>query len=454
MYRQKKKIPTILALVLLFTVMTGLVYFDTSRHSLTSQAETYATPVDINFTNITDKSFTISWLTSVKAVGMVKLLNGPNAEIYLDDLDTDNISRSRNTHHVTLKNLESNTIYSVTIVSGDEKCKKEENCITYTTGKTAISLDSSSLLPPARGTIVDASGKGVDQAVVYLTIGKSAPLSSRVDSSGLWVIPLNNLYSQDLLSRPQLEDDDLLQITAKIDPGTQASAVIDVKSIRQNLTVPTMVLGHSYNFIDLINKKEQLASLLKQNTLGIKTEKVSSPFSNFDILFPTKDSDFTTDPQPRIRGVAPANSQLTITINSAPQTAKITVASDGTWVFRPIKPLSPGTHTVIVEGFDDSGNPITLSRKFIVLKSGEAVLGEATPSASLTPTVSATNTPSPSPFSQITPTTPIISPTPTTAVPTTPPQITPPPSGGLQPAFFLFGGSMALMVLGLRLLIL
>lgn len=448
MYRQPKKIPTILGLLFLFMAITGVVYLDRSQHGLNIKAEAKVEPLEISFTNITDSSFTVSWLTSSPVIGMLKLSTDPYTGIYLDDLDNDNTPRPRTTHYVTLKNLEKNKTYTVKIINGDESCKIKENCITYTV-KTAISLPSSFPLPPARGTIVDAQGMPADQAIVYLTVGKSAPLSSRVDRSGLWVIPLNNLYSQDFFSRPQLSDNDLIQISAKTDPADQVSAVVDLESIRQNLTIPTMILGHSYNFINLIDKKGQLASLLEKKTLGVRTEKTRL---DFDFLFPEKDGDFTTDPQPRIRGIALPDSQLTITINSQSQIGKITASSDGTWVFRPIKPLTPGRHTVTIEGLDASGNPISLSRNFIVLKSGESVLGEATPSASLTPTISVTSTPSPT--LAISPTVPIISPTPTTLAPTTTLQVTPPPSGMFQPAVLLLVGSAVFLTLGLGLLIL
>lgn len=447
MYRKVKKIPTVLALFLLLAGVGAAVILDKSSPSLTLRAGKSIQPEEVHFSNINEGSFTVSWITTVPSIGSVLVNHDEQKFTFLDDLDSDNIPRPRITHYITVKNLNESTTYSVKIISGNQNCSGNLSCPTYTQ-QTAVRLDSALSLPPAHGTIFANNDKPAETTVVYLTIGKSAPLSSRVDSSGLWVIPLTNLRNQDLLSRPITSDNDIVQITAQLSPDEVATAVVDVKSIRQNLKIPKIILGNSYNFIDLISKKDLLAKIEQsenqKNILGITTQletRVQTTTEKINILFPKSDGDSTPDNRPRLRGVAPAGSLLLITVNSIPQTGKITVNDDGSWSWRPPKELPAGIHNLNIQGYDQNGNLFTVTRQFIVLKSGESVLGESTPSASLTPSPSAT----PSPTLNLTPTiTQSISPT---TAPTSVPTITSIPTTTVIPTRPPTSGSTGITVL-------
>jgi hypothetical protein len=211
-----------------------------------------------------------------------------------------------------------------------------------------------------------------------------------------------------------------------------------------------MTLGNSYNFIDLISKKDLLAQSSGPKILGISQ---NIPFNKLEIFFPKIDHETTVDRRPRFRGTGIPNSQLTITVNSSPQTGKIIVAPDGSWNWRPARELLPGIHYLSLQGYNEKNQLTTINRKFIVLKSGEAVLGESTPSASLTP----------APTSWVTPT---ITPTPNPSIPTPSPTITtypsntlaptsppvPPRSGNTSMTFLLLGGSISFLLLGFKFL--
>lgn len=454
MYRKQKKIPTILALFILFAGIGGVIFFNQNNHQLGSKAQTISSLEDIHFTNISDNSFTISWFTATNIIETVVVNDNGRYMSYFEDADNDNIARPRMAHFVTAKNLKENTSYEIKIINGEENCKISRDCPTFTQ-KTANHLANPISLPAARGTLITDDNKPADNAIVYLTIGKSPPLSGKTDSLGLWVIPFNNLRTDDLLSKPSLSDNDIVQITAKTSPDKKAEAVIDIKSIRQNLSIPPLQIGKSYNLIDLISKKDLLASLNKStNTLGIQSQ-IGGANKSIDILFPSSDGDTTIDNQPRFRGIGLAGKQLIITVNSAPQTSRIIVAADGTWVWRPTIALEPGTHHLGISGYDEKGNYITLTRTFIVLKSGEQVLGEATASATLTPTINPTATPTlillpsptitlvpiPSPTINLTPSIPV------GTVSTTP--MVPPKTGNINSTLILLGGGASLFLIGL-----
>lgn len=469
MYRKEKRIPSILALFILFFAIGGIVYFDRSLHLFTSSAKGEPVPEEIHFTNVTDSSFTVSWVTATPAIGSVIVSEQSHSTILLDDLDVDNMSRPRTTHYITVKNLKENTSYSVKIISGDHRCLRKNLCPTFTQ-KTGVKVHQTTSLPPVHGTILTYADKPAVGAIIYLTAGKSLPLSTRTDSLGLWVISFNNLRPQDLtsLSKVDIGDNDFVQMTAQSGAGQTSTAIIDVKSIRQNLTIPPTQIGNSYNFIELASKKDLLASLNNQNTLGAQTQNYPTPHlsnknisikpNTFDILFPQKEGETTTDNRPRLRGVGPAGKKLLITINSSVQTAQVIIGSDGTWSWRP-RALAPGTHYISIQGYDEKGKLITMKRKFIVLKSGEQVLGEeATPSATLTPTTAKSPTPTMSTVSTPTPTSPpsptlVFTITPTRYIsPTETPPIIPPRAGITNSTFIILGGSASLLLLAAKLL--
>ncbi len=478
MYRKEKKIPTIIAL---FLILGGLgigVYLDRRPQSFTSMANPSNVPVDVQFTNVSDSSLTVSWLTAQETTGSVVVSSDVQKLTFLDDGDSDNLPRPRNTHYVTVKNLSEDTNYSVKVISGTNSCKEERACPVFSQ-KTASKLSSTLDLPPTHGVIVDKNGKPQEGAIVYLTVSNNSILSGKTDKLGLWVIPFNNLRTGDLLSRPNLSDSDLIQITVKNSSDGVSSAVIDLKSIKQNLAIPDMVIGNSYNFINLLSKKDQLAKLNNQNILGAKTavtifptmtKKPEKP-AEIDILFPQNDRDYTPDKKPKLRGVARPGSQVLITVKSDPQTGKIKTAKDGTWSWTPPKNLEPGLHEVTIQSYDSSGKLVTVKKTFYVLKSGESVLGEATLSGELITVTCAPSVclPSPTTIPTTAPTVPSATPAPTsppqpTAVqptviaPTLQPQPTSPPvgaprSGSTGPTTILFAASAALLFLGTKLLL-
>ncbi|MCJ7739735.1 Ig-like domain-containing protein, partial [Candidatus Microgenomates bacterium] len=329
-------------------------------------------------------------------------------------------------------------------------------------------------LPPAHGVVVDKNSKPAEGAIVYLTVSNNSILSGKTDKLGLWVIPFNNLRTGDFLSRPNLTDSDLIQITVKNSPEGVASAVIDLKSIKQNLAIPDMTIGNSYNFINLISKKDQLAKLNNQNILGAKTSVTNFPTMTkkpekppeIDILFPKNDRDFTPDKKPKLRGVARPGSQVLITVKSNPQTGKIKTAKDGTWSWVPPKNLEPGLHEITIQSYDSSGKLVTVTKTFYVLKSGESVLGDTTPSGDLITVTCAPSVCLPSPTTVPTtgPTVPSATPIPTniplptpTDFPTEPPPPPPtnvaPRSGVTTPTNLMFAASATLLLLGAKLLL-
>ncbi|MBI2617445.1 fibronectin type III domain-containing protein [Candidatus Gottesmanbacteria bacterium] len=452
MYRKERKLPTLIALFLLCLGFGGIIYLDKQIPQTITSAKSAILPQEIHFTNISDSSLTVSWVTEKAEKGSAQIKVGEKTFTYFDVSDVDNISRARTTHYITFKSLNESTPYTVKIISGDPRCDPKEVCPSFEKS-TAKKITPSTNLSPVRGTIVTPDNQPVDGSIVYLVIGQSLPLSGRTDTSGLWVISLQNLLMTNTETRLEPKDTDPVEITAILTPEKKTTLTTTFKAIRENGIIPVMMIGRSYNFPNSLGLEEGNSST--NTTLGASDEKLPQPSGNGNIqlYFPVKESETTTDTNPRFRGTGLKGTQLLITVNSTPQTAKITVGNDGTWSWRPPKSLPPGEHYISVEGYDERGKLISVKRKFIVLKSGESVLGEATSSATLTPSPIPTDSPTPTPTIFTTPS-PSLSLTPTqTLTPTALPKVEPPPTGSWQYLGILLVLGTTLTAFGVLLLL-
>ncbi len=72
-----KRIPTILALLLLFGGLVGGVLLVSKPQSLLTKAGPTATPQNVRITNKTENSLTVSWITDTPVVGAVEYSNNP-----------------------------------------------------------------------------------------------------------------------------------------------------------------------------------------------------------------------------------------------------------------------------------------------------------------------------------------------------------------------------------------
>ncbi|OGG15032.1 hypothetical protein A2773_02100 [Candidatus Gottesmanbacteria bacterium RIFCSPHIGHO2_01_FULL_39_10] len=428
MYRREKRIPTFVALiVILFGLGGGILLLETQRPISTS-ADTTLIPSNMHLTNISDSQFSVSWMTSTDTTGYIEYSSDKSKwEVAFDDRDVDGKAKNYSVHHVNVKNLKENTPYYFRIISGGTRYDNEGKFFQQDTGpKLATSLS----LNPAYGVIYDENDKEVAGAIIYLTLGKGLPLSTLIKDKGTWLIPLNNVRTQDLLSRPTLQEPEVIQISVLHKDGKTSYATTDTNNASP---VPSMNLGKSYDFRNLKSRSKQDSVAQKKTDQAVLGEESVQKVS---ILFPDRDGTTTIDSQPLIRGTGITGQDVVITVNSTPQIGKVTVDKNGAWSFRPKSALGAGSHTVSITTVDSAGKSVTLSRKFIVLKSGERVLGEATPSGSLSPTLF----PSTTPFETIAPTE-ILTPT-------------PPVTGFMTPTYIFLTVGALLVIAGLKFIFL
>lgn len=447
MYRNTKKIPTIIGLLLLIIGVGGGIYLVEQRTSGSTKASTEAKPMSVQVTNITDSSFSVVWLTKEPATGWVIYGNSQKVidQVVFDDRDSDNKPKTYLTHQTTIRNLQPKTNYYFTITSGDKKFQNESRPYSLL---TAEKTESPSLLEPSYGQVLTSQNEPAEGALVILNMPKAMPLSALVKPSGNWLIPLN--IARDLELKPfiySVDGQTAIPISLMIYSSTEDKAEVTTDS-KNDSPVPPITLGKTYNFEGLQGKK-------KENTQIAQVESTKTPekqvlgqaiSQKFEVLSPEEGTTFVSQ-KPLFRGTGISAKDVFIEITTANNLKGQTkVSANNLWSWTPPSNLPPKNHTVKISSTDESGKNLIIQRNFIVFKSGTQVLGEATPSGTITATPTKTPTPTlaigqASPSATIRPIATVI------------PTITKiPVSGNVSATIYLLAGGLSLIFIGLKCL--
>ena len=445
----KRRIPTIIGIVLLIAgALAGVMFINRSTGFLPRASPEYI-PQKINLTNITDTSFTASWVTQEPAIGFVKY--GENAgnltTITVDERDQlTGDSGEYRTHYVSVLGLKPQTTYYFKLGSqGKRLYDNNGQSLSITTGPT---LGDSPSADTVYGTIMTPAQTPAEGAIIYLSFpdsNKATPLSSLVKQNGSWALSLSTTRTADLTGFVQY------------DPQTTTLTFLSRSTINDDTTavtttaldqpVPVIILGTQQDFRNL--PIDVAPSLSPENTptpppaskFSLTPVTVTEPKDDPTIVINTLPKNDLTikDVQPEIQGKAPPGTALTITIHSSTiYTDSVNSDETGRWTWTPPGYLSPGEHTLSISYTDQQGILHTLSRTFIVEVAASAGNNlpayTATPSAAIAPTYTPnpTNIPTRAPLPSAT-----VKPTPSTAPtsipipsqkPTTRPTLIPSPS--------------------------
>lgn len=460
-----KRIPTILGLVLLLVGIVTASLLTQNGVRLAIEALPGLPPQNIQTSNITDSSVTISYTTAIDSTGLVNIGKTESlGKTALDDRDEKNPKPYR-AHHLTVKGLEPETTYFFSIISGGTEFFADGNKLfTIKTGSRIAQAKKA--LPSLEGKVLLPNGSSSAGTLIYLKGQNSQVISQITDSTGSYDISLTGVRTENLQTYLFFTDTDQPSIL-RITDGDLTST-LTLNPIKTN-PVPTVVLSKDYNFI------LSPVPLANQNTtyVGFPTiPKTSIQIENPQIITP-EDQEALADQQPRFEGTALPNQNVEIIIESE-QTVEATVKADGSgnWSYRPSSPLEPGNHTITIKTQNVSGIVQTITRSFTVFAQGSQFIEPSVPprpTATSTPTPTPTKTPTPTqtlvaqakPTATSTPTrtpTPTKTPTPTrTPTPKLPPTpiasgVSPtiqPSSESLEPgdSFLVFGLLVAIALL-------
>ena len=379
---REKRIPTILGLVLLVGTIYLSMKLINGRQNTLIQANESCDPINPQITNKTDKSATISFITSDDCL----------SSLQIENYTYENTKEKGKIHYFEADKLESNKNYEFEITV-DGKKYSSNNYIFETAQKPNKDIPTSNL---AWGKIFTPDNQPATQAIVYLNIPGASPLSAIVTSSGHWNISLAVSFNEglnDWFSIPDNIEEGIVVIAPNY-PSTQI-----VSNTSRNNPVPDIILGQN-NFLvpetvtDVVLPQDSLIDsnidLVENKSLDILNPKVNETVNNL---------------KPDFFGTASPNSKLIIKVESPVViNDEVNVNPNGDWNWAPTKNLTPGEHTITVT--DDKNNLIT--RKFIVMaaESSQPSFSASESALKVTPTTTPipTKIASPIPTKKITPT--------------------------------------------------
>jgi len=382
--KKKQNIPTIAAL---FAII--FVVFVISRFFLTTPISSRASP-DISSslvaTNITSNQSTIFFKSNKPEISWILYGVQPDKldKTALDARDTANNKKTRLTHYIQLKDLSADVTYYYKVISDNKLISKPDGSAFHFI--TVSREQQTSNLRPAYGKVVSKSGTSVEGAIVVLTASHIIPLSTITKAGGDFVIPLTQVFDETTHKLRVLSDRD--QIKIKIFDESSENTTISTNLLNINPIPEVVKIGESYNFLQ--NEKVLSASSSQSSQQGeMKADQ-------YGILFP-RDNALIPAISPLIKGKAYPGSDAKLTLQNTKgnvQSQFVKVAKDGSWKLLLTTALRPGTYSILFDGKDNQGKTFTQKRTFTIIKSGESVLGESTPEAVPTSTVTP-STPTP-----------------------------------------------------------
>lgn len=395
-YLLDRKIPTIISiLVLVFGVIVTTILVQ--QHVIFfGHAAPSDIPQNIRITNVSDINFTITYTTDASVIGTITLTDGTNkSQVVLDDKDQQSgVPKPYNVHSISARNLTPETQYSFSILS---------NTTTYLDGDKPFSLitvgkitDTPSSQIPLAGKVLLPNGQVPSETLIFITSANGQLLSTLLNPSGLYILPLNTMRIKDLTKPFSFNHDSIIQILATNGQLTSHASV----SISGINPIPVIVLGQDYDFT--LSTKPIASSSAETSFPTFEISNNNTYKATPQIITPKENESFS-DSQPEFQGTASPNSSVTISIHSdAVISTQVTTDSSGNWSYRPTTALSPGKHTITITAPDQFGILHTIEQSFTVYAAGTQVNESATPSATLAPTK--IPTPTPTKFPTVTPT--------------------------------------------------
>ena len=393
---QERKIPTIVGLLLVVAaVMVFRFAFDRVTPLLTRASVTH-TPNNVTVTNISDTTFTVTWTTTEPTSGSVRLNGAIPDGLFFDERYADSAAKKQpstatyTTHSVTVRNLKPESDYTFTILSNGTPNLNNGKPYEIKTGSTISGLGTG--IEPAYGQLTAQNGLPFEGALVYLTLENGQTLSTMTKATGTWVIPLNLVRTTDLSRYVANAERINASIVIRSHEG-ESTALTD--TLNDN-PVPVMTIGKTYDFRK-IQAENHPPQKLAQTTptpivLGANTDTSKQTVA---IIKPADGSAIPSN-LPLIQGTGIAGNQILITVGiERPTSDTVIVGTDGIWRYTPIKPLAEGKQSVTITTTNAQSKTVAITHTFEILKSGTQVLGDATPSATLTPLPTLAEEPTP-----------------------------------------------------------
>lgn len=411
----RKRIPTLLGLLIISIAIGATTFLIGKPTFFTGNASPTSTPSQVRITNVSDSGFSVSYMTDSYILGTVNIGKDKNlGQVVTDNKDQGKVKEHK-IHNFTVQNLSPSTKYFFSITSGQDNYLNNGVPYEVTTGPELTAKTGAGFIV---GKVVNPDGQTPKEGVVFVTTQGAQTLSSDIKPDGSYTTSLEGLRSEDFSTVFNLQNNSQIKLLIVTDLGT-SNVVIFSKNIN---SVPTVIIGHNYDFSNEEGVASPSASLGKFPTVPV------GKIQNGPKIISPSDGQSIKDNRPLFSGTALPNNKVTITINSS-QTIQTQVVSDsgGNWSFRPSTTLAPGQHSITITSIDSSGIVRTVTQNFTIVQVVEAAspTPTPTPSPTITPLPStrplppATSSATPKPVTSLPTLIPIPSSTPTATLPPT-----------------------------------
>jgi len=237
-----KHFPTVLGMgVLVVALVAGLILLGGNTNVFSPRATPQTTPKNIQLSNISDTSFSVSFTTDEMTPGFVKYGTSATDLKQQTSDDRDQLTGSIGsftTHHITLRGLQPNTPYFYVIGTGSNSTF--DNSGTAYSTATFARAGTPGAAQTAYGTILGAAGSPAVGAIVSATAPGVGTLSTIVKESGSWAIPLSNART----TEGKYADLALLSsMTLSVQAPDASPATTQIISLADSQPVPTITLG-------------------------------------------------------------------------------------------------------------------------------------------------------------------------------------------------------------------
>lgn len=400
-----KRLPSSLGFFVLIITLGITIVLSRNTLIFVSKATVGSEPKNIQLSNISDTSFTISYTTDENAISTLAYGKDTAAgTVVLDDRDLQGSKPTEHrVHFFTVKALTPATKYYYILTSGTQIANNNGKPFEITTATPLTAQPTAQ--PTLSGTATLNDGSIPKEGIAYVTTDTSQQLAVLLSPDGSYKIPLAQLRTNTLETLAPLKPETVLQLQV-ITPTDQSKVTLLTSQIDQ---VPKIVISQNYDFtlnpVPVASLSAQVASGSGFPIFGNK-QTASSP----EIISP-KEAQTYKDQQPVFKGKALPNAEIAITIASQ-QEISVQLQSDstGNWQFRPPMALSPGKHTITIKSLDAAGILQTISKSFTVYAAGSkfvepSVSPIAQPTLITTPSATITLSPTlfPSPTASPTP---------------------------------------------------
>lgn len=368
-FRQKRTHLSTIAVVLVVVGLIGFGTFYFSSNSTPTRASK-KTLVQKELVNVTSNQVGLFWQSEGKETGWVLFGEDPDT---LNGTASDERGDSKSEfqlHYVLMKNLKPDTTYYYKVVSGNEVVTDlDGNPFTFKTPKTMPPISTAK---PAYGKLALKAGEPAKDALIMIKAEGAYPLVTFTKMTGEWLVPMQYIVNKQTMNNTVLRASDVVKVEAYNDELERS--LTDILVSKLSPVPQTLVLGNNYSFLE------------EDNVLPATTTR-NIIEGSVGILFP-KENAIIPGSKPIMKGAALPGKAVILELDSDPPFRFKTSANErGEWDVTVPKSLVPRTYTLILRTTDKDDKEIVITRVFTLLKSGEQVLGEATGTASMSPTV-------------------------------------------------------------------